>query len=133
MEKSAVYCGQRQPEPPAPELVAGGEEKEEWEGDWDKEKAASDLYESASVDPAGDLVWCQNENSGSLGGRNPRTPRDGKRPLDGSISPREERTTWKVTGNCDEEWKGEHRQKEKVKMARERTQRRCKKTAREGT
>ena len=42
MEKSAVYGGQRQPEPPAPEHVAGGEEKEEWEGGWDKVKATSD-------------------------------------------------------------------------------------------
>ena len=111
-----VHGGQRQPEPPAPEHVAGGEEKEECEGDWDKEKAARDWYESATVDPAGDLVWCQNANSGSRGGRNPGTPRDGKGPLDGSIS----QTTWKVTGKCDEEWKGEHRQK--VKIARERTQ-----------
>ena len=94
--------------------------KEEWEGDWDKEKAASDRYESATVDPAGDLVGCQNAKSGGIGGRTPGTPRDGKRPLDGSISQREEKTTWKVKGNCDEEWKGEHSEKEKVKITRER-------------
>ena len=68
-----VYGWQHQPEPTAPKRVTGGKEKEEWEGAWDKEKAASVWYQGATVDPAVDLVWCQNANVGSLGGRNPGT------------------------------------------------------------
>ena len=79
-------------------------------------KAPDALEHRATVDHAVDLVWCQNANGGSLAGRNPSTPRDGKRPLDGSISLRGEKTTWKVTDKCDEEWKeGEHWQKGKSK------------------
>ena len=81
------YGGQYQPDPTAPEAGGRGKEREEWEGDWDKEKAASGWYESATVDRAVDLVWCQK--GGSVGGRNPRTPRNGKRTLDGAISPKE--------------------------------------------
>ena len=110
-EISRVYGGQHQPEPAAPEHAAGGEEKEAWEGDWDKEKAASGWYEGATVDPAVDLAWCQNANGGSLGERIPSTPRNGKRPLSGR-----EKTTWKVTDKRDEEWKeGDCGQKEKSK------------------
>ena len=36
---------------PASEHMAGGEEKEDWERDWDDEKAASGWYEGATVDP----------------------------------------------------------------------------------
>ena len=37
--------------PAASEHMAGGEEKEDWEGDWDDEMAASGWYEGATVDP----------------------------------------------------------------------------------
>ena len=40
--------------PAALEQLAGGEEKEEWEGDWDDEQAASGRYEGATVGSAVD-------------------------------------------------------------------------------
>ena len=55
-----VYGGQYQTVPTAPEHEDERKEKEEWEGDWDAEKAANDWYESATVDLAVDLVWSQN-------------------------------------------------------------------------
>ena len=42
--------------------------EEDWEGDWDSEKAASGWHEGITVDPAVDLAWCQNANGGSFGG-----------------------------------------------------------------
>ena len=59
----------------APEQMAGGE-KEEWEGDWDKEKAANDWYESATVSGSccgSNVVSECNLEKGI------RTPRNGKR------------------------------------------------------
>ena len=86
------------------------------------------------MDSAVDLVWCQNANGGSPGGRNPGTPRNGKRPLAAPFLRGVEKTTWKVTDNCDEEWRaGEFWNKEKRKNSLGRTQGPVKKTAREGT
>ena len=76
--------GQHQPESASLEHVTGGEEREDCEGDWDNEKAESGWYEGATVD----LAWCQTLNGGSLGGRNPSTPRKGMRPNDSPLSPR---------------------------------------------
>ena len=42
--------------PAAREKMAGGEEQEECEGDWDDEKAASGRYEGTTVGPAVDLA-----------------------------------------------------------------------------
>ena len=53
-------------DPAAPEQMAGGEEREDWEGDWDDEKAASGWCEGATVGPAVDPVRCQDANGGRL-------------------------------------------------------------------
>ena len=74
--------------PAAPEQMAGGEEKEDWEGDWDDEKAANGWYEGATVDPVVDLARCEDANGGSFGEGNPSTPRSGMRARDSSRSPR---------------------------------------------
>ena len=74
--------------PAAPDQMAGGEEQEDWEGDWDDEKAANRWYEGATVDPAVDPARCQDANGGSFGGGNPSTPRSGMRVNDSSRSPR---------------------------------------------
>ena len=74
-----VFGGQYQTVPTAEEHLAEEKEKEELEGVWDKEKAANDWYESATVDPAVNLVWCQNASGGSLGEKRiPGTPRTWK-------------------------------------------------------
>ena len=103
-----VHGGQYQTVLTAPEHVEEEKEKEEWEGDWDKEKAKNDWYASATVDPAVDLVWCQNANERSLGGRMSRHAKKWKATSWRLYFPAEEgggRTTWKVTDKWDEEWK----------------------------
>ena len=77
---------------------AGGEEREDWEGDGDDEKAPNEWYESAAVDPV---------VGGSGGGGNPSTPRNGTHARDSSRSTRAKQG--KMEG-----WRaGEHWQKEK--------------------
>ena len=74
--------------PAAPEQMAGGEETADCQGDWDDEKAASEWYEGATVDPAVDFAWCQDATGGSFGGRNSSIPGNGMRAHDSSRSQR---------------------------------------------
>ena len=64
--------------PAAPEHMAGGEEREEWEGDWDDEKAASG---SSRRRHGGVQLWIlfgiQDAKGESGGGGNLITPRNG--------------------------------------------------------
>ena len=68
-----------------------GEEREEWEGDFDDEEAASGWCEGATVGPAVDPARCQDANGGSFGGGNPSTPRNGLHARESSRSPRGQR------------------------------------------
>ena len=47
------------------EQGAVGEEREEWEGDWEDERAPNECYESAAVDYVVDSDRCQDANGGS--------------------------------------------------------------------
>ena len=85
--------------PAAPEQMAGAGEREDCEGDWDDEKAASGWYEGATVGPAVDPAPCQEGNGGSFGGGNPSTPRNGLRARDSSRSPRGTRDKMECDGH----------------------------------
>ena len=70
-----------------PEQGAGGDEREDWEGDWDDERAPNEWYQSAALDPAVDSGRCQVANGGSGGGGNPSTPRKRTHARDSPRSP----------------------------------------------
>ena len=74
--------------PAALEQVEERKEKEEWEGDWDKEKAPNDWHEGATVDPAVDPDRCQDANGGSCGGGTPARQEMERMFVDSSRSPR---------------------------------------------
>ena len=76
------------------EQMAGGEEREDWEGDWDDEEAASGWYEGATLGSA-----VQDANAGSFGGGNPSTPRNGLHARDSSRSLRGQRNKTQEDGH----------------------------------
>ena len=77
--------------PAAQEHIAGGEEREEWEGGWEDEKAASERNEGATVSPAVDLAGHQDASGGGGGGGKLNTPRNGLHARESSRSSRGQR------------------------------------------
>ena len=72
----------------APENRAEREEKEAWEEDWDDERMTNWWYEGAAFSSAVDPAEGSDVISGSLGGGNPSTPRNGTRARNSFRSPR---------------------------------------------